>query len=180
MTKPTLRHLTDFRFPSLAALTILILAGCAAKRVETTEMKTAAPPPPPSEVKKEDTLKIASDTKGNEAPVARFDGATIHFEFDQSVLRPDGTEALQKLADLMRANPAMKVHIEGHSDERGTTEYNLALGSKRAAVAKKYLVTLGVDESRISTVSFGEEVPAVQATTEDAHAANRRDVISPR
>lgn len=180
MTTPTLRHLTDLRFGSLAALAILILAGCAAKRAETTEMKAAAPTPPKVEMKKEDTLKIASDNKSNEAPAARFDGATIHFEFDQSALRPEGTEALVKLADLMRANPTMKVHIEGHSDERGTTEYNLALGSKRAAVAKKYLVTLGVDDSRISTVSFGEEAPAVQATTEDAHAANRRDVISPR
>ncbi|MGH7834710.1 MAG: OmpA family protein, partial [Candidatus Binatia bacterium] len=83
----------------------------------------------------------------------------IFFDFDRSDLRADARETLKANADWLKANPAARAEIEGHADERGTSEYNLALGAKRAQSAKDYLVTLGIAATRLSTMSYGEEVP---------------------
>jgi peptidoglycan-associated lipoprotein len=98
----------------------------------------------------------------------------IHFAFDEFSLRPEAKEKLKKIADWMLDNPENQLLIEGHCDERGTSEYNLALGERRANSAKKYLVQLGVSPQRISTISYGEEKPLDPRSTEQAWAKNRR------
>ena len=98
----------------------------------------------------------------------------VYFDFDKYDLRPDVRETLKANADWLRANPAVRVEIEGHCDERGTNEYNLALGAKRAQASKDYLVTLGVSAERLSTISYGEELPVCREHTEDCWQKNRR------
>ena len=104
----------------------------------------------------------------------RFENEMIHFDFDKSNLRPDAQEILQRKADYLQRNPNLKVIVEGHCDERGTTEYNLALGDRRANSAKAFLVNLGVADSRLTTISYGEERPLDPASNEAAWAKNRR------
>jgi len=99
----------------------------------------------------------------------------IHFDFDKYNLRPDAITALNENAKVLMENPTVKMRIEGHCDERGTVEYNLALGEKRAQAAKEYLLKLGVSASRVETISYGKEKPVAFGTNEDAWAKNRRD-----
>ena len=100
---------------------------------------------------------------------------TIYFDFDRSDLRADAREGLQANAGYLKSNSSVQVTIEGNCDERGSNEYNLALGKRRAEAAYKYLVDLGVESSRMTTVSYGEEKPAVEGHNELAWAKNRRD-----
>jgi len=99
----------------------------------------------------------------------------IHFDFDKYDIRPDDELILQEDAALLLKHPAVKIQIEGHCDERGTVEYNLALGERRANNAKKYLVSLGASEDHISTISYGKERPLDPGHNEEAWAKNRRD-----
>jgi peptidoglycan-associated lipoprotein len=98
----------------------------------------------------------------------------IHFDFDKSDIRADARDTLQKNAEWLQKNPDVKIQIEGHCDERGTAEYNLALGDRRAMSTKKYLISLGVSAERIYTISYGEELPIDTGHNEDAWAKNRR------
>jgi peptidoglycan-associated lipoprotein len=99
----------------------------------------------------------------------------IHFDFDKYNIRPGDAEILNKNAALLMKYPKVKIQIEGHCDERGTTEYNLALGERRANNAKKYLISLGIPNDRISTISYGKERPLDPGHNEEAWAKNRRD-----
>lgn len=99
----------------------------------------------------------------------------IHFDFDKYNIRPGDAEILKENAVLLKKYPKVKVQIEGHCDERGTNEYNMALGERRANSAKKYLIKLGVQEDRVPTVSYGEERPLDPGHNEGAWAKNRRD-----
>jgi peptidoglycan-associated lipoprotein len=96
------------------------------------------------------------------------------FNYDESTLSADAQEALTVSAQWLKNNPTYRLTVEGHCDERGTEQYNLALGDRRANVAKDYLVTLGVDASRIQTVSYGEERPFETGSSDSAWAQNRR------
>jgi peptidoglycan-associated lipoprotein len=98
----------------------------------------------------------------------------VYFEFDRYELLETTRSALGELAQALRANPQLGLLLEGHADERGTPEYNLALGERRAQAVKDFLVAAGVDASRISTVSYGEERPLDPAHEEPAWALNRR------
>lgn len=98
----------------------------------------------------------------------------VHFDFDKYALRPEARVILEKNADYLKKNPTARVRIEGHCDERGTVEYNLALGERRAKAAFQYVADLGIAPSRMDTVSFGEEVPLDPAHNEEAWAKNRR------
>lgn len=98
----------------------------------------------------------------------------VHFDYDKSDIRSDDQAILDWKARLLQANPSMTIRISGHADDRGSDEYNLALGNRRAGAAKRYLVNKGIDASRISTDSYGEERPLDTAGTEAAWAANRR------
>ena len=98
----------------------------------------------------------------------------IGFNFDSAALSESARATLKANADWLKANPAARVQIEGHCDERGTAEYNMALGAKRAQSAMDYLVTLGVAANRMSTTSYGEEIPVCKESTEECWSRNRR------
>ncbi len=105
---------------------------------------------------------------------------TIYFDFDKYNLRDDTKSTLDKNAKILMANPKVQIVIEGHCDERGTTEYNLALGEKRATAARDYLIRLGVDASQISIISYGEERPVDPGHDETAWSQNRRGEFVPK
>jgi len=181
----------------IAFSTSCLLGGCAKKEVVMAEEPIApaavtapvAPPPPAPEVPR---VVLPPETKRAEAipppvilppspqpmlpvekaPVVSLE--TIHFDFDKSDLREPDREILVKNADIMMKKLQGNVLIEGHCDERGSDEYNLALGERRALSALKYLVTLGVSANRLSWVSFGEEKPFDPGHDEEAWAKNRR------
>jgi peptidoglycan-associated lipoprotein len=99
----------------------------------------------------------------------------IHFDYDKASIRPDDMAMLDQKVAILQANPDLRIRITGHCDERGSDEYNLALGNRRAQAAKQYLVSHGIDASRIETQSFGEERPLVDGHDETAWSQNRRD-----
>jgi peptidoglycan-associated lipoprotein len=98
----------------------------------------------------------------------------IHFDFDKYDIRPGDAEILKENAALLMKYPKVKIQVEGHCDERGTNEYNLALGERRANSAKRYLISLGISSDRVSTISYGEERPLDPGHNEEAWAKNRR------
>jgi peptidoglycan-associated lipoprotein len=121
------------------------------------------PPPPGSESAAEVTRAVLAEL-----------GNTIHFDYDKAdILDPD-RPLLDRKAEILRANPGLRIRISGHCDERGSDEYNQVLGQRRANAAKSYLVAKGIDGGRIDVVSFGEERPVDRAQSEDAFARNRR------
>ncbi|MGM0429425.1 MAG: peptidoglycan-associated lipoprotein Pal [Pseudomonadota bacterium] len=101
----------------------------------------------------------------------------VYFAFDKSSVQSEYTDLLSAHADYLVKNPSVKVVIEGHADERGTPEYNIALGERRAKAVEDYLHNLGVQDSQTSTVSYGEEKPMVNESNERAYAKNRRAVL---
>jgi peptidoglycan-associated lipoprotein len=103
-----------------------------------------------------------------------FENEDILFEFDSASLSVEAQEILRAKAEWLRENPGARVVIEGHCDERGTNEYNLALGDRRAFSSKSFLVDLGIADSRLTTISYGEEQPIDSRSTEDAWTQNRR------
>jgi peptidoglycan-associated lipoprotein len=129
----------------------------------TARVTVAAPPPPPPPPAAPDLnalfLKEVQDA---------------YFDFNKADIRADAREALGRTANFLRSYPQIKVTIEGHCDERGSTEYNLGLGDRRAAATKQYLVSLGISADRISTVSFGKEKPFCMESNESCWQQNRR------
>jgi peptidoglycan-associated lipoprotein len=101
-------------------------------------------------------------------------GNVIHFDYDQDLIKPEDRPILDRKAEIMKANPGVRVRISGHADSRGSDEYNLVLGNKRAVAARQYLIGRGIDGGRIDVTSFGEERPADPAENEAAWAQNRR------
>jgi len=108
------------------------------------------------------------------AEVEELQPPDIFFDFDKSELDDSSREALNAIAGWLESALDVKLRIEGHADERGSSEYNIALGERRADAAKRYLVTLGIDQVRLSTISYGEEMPVDTGHTEEAWAKNRR------
>jgi peptidoglycan-associated lipoprotein len=98
----------------------------------------------------------------------------VSFDFDSAALSEPARATLRTNADWLKANAGARVQIEGHCDERGTAEYNMALGAKRAQAAMDYLATLGIAATRLSTISYGEEIPMCKEKTEECWARNRR------
>lgn len=117
---------------------------------------------------------LAEDERERKEAEASFENEDIHFQFDRYDLEPRAREILSDKAFFLKKYPAVKVLIEGHCDERGTSEYNLALGERRANSAKQYLIQLGISDRRITTVSYGEERPMDSGHDEEAWAKNRR------
>jgi peptidoglycan-associated lipoprotein len=110
------------------------------------------------------------------AEVRNMLATMVHFDFDKSNIRAgDDQSTLDQKVAILTANPDLRIRISGHCDERGSDEYNLALGNRRATSAKQYLVSHGIDASRIETASFGEERPIAMGHDEDSWAQNRRD-----
>ena len=110
---------------------------------------------------------------GSQQDLAATAGDRVFFAFDSAEISSEGQQILQRQADWLRRYPNVSVTIEGHCDERGTREYNLALGERRATAAKNVLVAAGIPTARVSTISYGKERPIVPGSTEDAYAQNR-------
>lgn len=173
------------KFLLLAAILGLAAFGCAGKK--------AVLPAQPQEMQQPQTTASDESKKAQEkiteqemAKVESKDVASkfeeisgmfkdIYFDYDKYDVREDAKQTLKAVADYLRKNMAQKLLIEGHCDERGTSEYNLGLGDKRAKSAKDFLVSLGVPSSRIDTISYGKEKPACGEHTEDCWAKSRRD-----
>jgi peptidoglycan-associated lipoprotein len=174
---------------------IMMTAGCAKKSVVkeqsvTGEQKAAVAETTKEVAKKESSVKeepAAQEVakveeeaiKEKAAPVDMF--KDINFDYDKFSLRPEAREILKQHADYLAKNKDVNVSIEGHCDERGTSEYNLALGERRATEAMKYLKELGISVKRMKTVSYGKEKPLDPGHNEEAWAKNRRDhfVVTP-
>lgn len=115
-------------------------------------------------------------TPGSQDDLAQNVGDRVFFDLDSSTLDSEAQGTLDRQAQWLKQYPSVNVTVEGHCDERGTREYNLALGERRATAAKKYLVGAGVAANRISTISYGKERPAVVGSDESAWGQNRRSV----
>lgn len=166
----------------------LIVSGCAQKKVVAPEAeqpeamrqgvmeekKIAETTKPAEKIKEEQMAKVESKDIVSKAEEVSGMFQDIHFDFDKYDIREDAKPILKALADYLVKNNNHKVLIEGHCDERGTNEYNLALGDKRARAAKDYLISLGVPSARIDTISYGEEKPLCTEHNEDCWAKNRR------
>lgn len=137
----------------------------------TTESMKPTPPPGDTQTARAAEAAEAGAAVTQEKPSPFQD---IRFDFDKSSIREDAKPILSAVADYMKKNRGARLQIEGHSDERGTSEYNMALGDRRAESTRAYLTSLGVPASALSTVSFGKERPLDQGHNEDAWAKNRR------
>jgi peptidoglycan-associated lipoprotein len=146
-----------------ALAAVSLLAACSSHG--TTESSTAS-------------SGSASTTMGN--PLAGGGGDKIFFDFDQAVIRDDARPTLDSQAEWLNRNKNVNVQIAGDCDERGTEEYNIALGNRRAYAAQSYLAAKGVAQSRISTISFGKDRPIAPGSTEEAWAQNRNAITSVR
>ena len=158
--------------PLLIAASVLALAACGKKAPKEL------PPPPASDTSTQTTTPTPSGpVKGSQEDfVASVSSDRIFFDTDQYDVDAQDQQTLQSQAAWLQQNPNVRVTIEGHADERGTRDYNIALGERRANAAKNYLASLGIDPSRINTVSYGKERPAALGSDESAWSQNRRAV----
>jgi peptidoglycan-associated lipoprotein len=168
-----------FAFLITASFTV----SCGKKAVVKGEgegMTAAVETEKPTEIKEEvvsipeKVTEEAVVAKAEEEAVKEITFENIHFDFDRYFIREDAKPTLENLGAYLIENPGVKVLIEGHCDERGTNEYNFALGERRAEAAKQYLINLAVESSRISTISYGEERPLDPGHTEGSWGQNRR------
>jgi len=158
-------------------LLALMATGCAKKAANQAEEIT--PPQKAAsgtgqESKAAEAAPLGMPGQGAAVSSTGFD-KKVYFDFDKFDLKPEGLETLNELVSLLKSNTGLKVRIEGNCDERGTTEYNLALGERRAKAAFNYIGAQGIDSSRLSTISYGKEKPADPDHNEEAWAKNRRD-----
>ena len=155
-----MKGLKNFGLVMVMALVLGIGAGCTKK---STEVPTGQP--------------VVTDTGASAVDVAAqtITDGVVYFDFDKYDVKPEYREMLRQKAELMRQYPSIRVRIEGNCDARGTQEYNLALGERRARAAYEYLVMLGVNPDQMEMISFGKERPAVEGTGPAVWAKNRRD-----
>jgi peptidoglycan-associated lipoprotein len=160
-------------FMKFAALSAALFVGAC-----TTKEQVAAtpPPPPPPPVAATPVARPPGITPGSLQDFKVNVGDTVHFAYNEYSVQDSDKSTLQKQATWLNRYPAVQISIEGHCDERGTREYNLALGARRANAVKEYLVSLGVNTSRLQTVSYGKERPICTASNDDCWAQNRRGV----
>ena len=181
------RNFSVLPFVFMAAACMFLLCACPSS------------PPPPVPPPDQGQAGIGSDTGGTGSGMAESgleeegirepgafgetisEGRTsgpmlpVYFDFDQFTIREDMKSRMDANAAFLNSNPSVKIEIQGNCDDRGTNEYNIALGEKRAMAAKNYLINMGVDPDRMDVVSFGEERPLDPAQTPEAWAKNRRD-----
>jgi peptidoglycan-associated lipoprotein len=174
-----------FVFIGMSIVFSMMAVGCA-KKVETAKetvsppeerVAPAAPAPPGEEAKKEERpLVKEGEVTPPEAPTPAAPAALVdvYFDFDKYAIRPDAKSILEKDAKWLQANSQAKIQIEGHCDERGTSEYNMVLGERRSRAAKQFLAAMGIDVKRLSTISYGKERPICTEHDEGCYAKNRR------
>lgn len=160
----------------ILALTMLAVAGCA-KNVKPAAAPAASTAPAPVAAPAAATTNTAPQVSPLDDPNSPLAQRVVYFDFDKSDIKPEFLDTLTAHAKYLVANPTQKVRIEGYTDERGTVEYNIALGDRRAQAVRRYLLFQGVTADQISTVSYGESHPADSGHDETAWAKNRRAVI---
>jgi peptidoglycan-associated lipoprotein len=170
---------------SLMLLASAVLAACGggSPPEEPAPEPAPAPAPAPAPVPVDDSAererlekeRLAREAAERARALAAELATMINFEFDRAEIRPADQATLDRKSAVLAANSAVKLRIAGHADDRGSDEYNLALGNRRAAAAKRYLENKGIDASRMEVVSYGEERPLNPGTDESAYAQNRRD-----
>jgi peptidoglycan-associated lipoprotein len=164
----------------ILSLCLLSLVGCsqnAASDAPDMAMEQQAPGTQKFRTSAQSHSSQASSLEAHQEGISgRSSGPLrdVHFDFDRYDLAPDTKEVLKLHATWLRTNPQASIEVEGHGDDRGTNEYNLALGAKRAENVKRYLVDLGIDARRMSTISYGEELPLCKEQNETCWAKNRR------
>jgi peptidoglycan-associated lipoprotein len=181
-----------FRSLGVFALAVVAVSACKSKPAPppapVQPPATVAPPPRVNQdsidraraaAAEAERLRLAAEeARRNAGAIAEMRAAltkTIYFDYDKDEIRADQRAALDAKVPILTGNPGLRIRIAGHTDSRGSDEYNLALGQRRSASAKRYLVSRGIAEGRIDVVSFGEERPAAQGENEDAWGKNRRD-----
>lgn len=172
---PARRALGLFLFVSLALAMAGGTSGCPKKPPKTTPTpeETAATPAPTATTSLDDAMRNGVPTPTDDVTLGCGD-TPVYFELDSSSLTADSTAVVKGVISCLTTNPGWSVSIEGHADERGGTQYNLALGERRARSVGEYLRNAGIDKSRVSSVSFGEEKPANSGHDDAAWAKNRR------
>jgi peptidoglycan-associated lipoprotein len=153
--------------PGLMFVTSCAQPECGPEWVPDVREQPVAPPPvaPPP---------VAPPPEAPPPPAPGFPHENVYFEYDKSTFIPEVREMLTENAEWLKANPDVSVIIEGHCDERGSNEYNIALGDRRAQSVKSFLVDMGIAVERLTPISYGEEKPVDTASTEEAWAKNRR------
>ena len=150
---------------------LAMLAGCPSKPKE----QPAPPPQPTADTSGVDNAGATLDNTESAGPSGELlSKRVIYFDFDKSDIRADSQSVVAAHAAFLAKNPSQKVRLEGHADERGSREYNIGLGERRGQAVRRALLLLGVAELQLSTVSYGEERPAVAGSDEQAYALNRR------
>lgn len=165
----------------------MVVTACAKKAPKTSDVNAApvATPQPATDVNAKARPAVVDPTENDplkDPDLARINEylakqgllGDVFFEYDKADLRDDARARLSSNADWLRSHPEFEVTIEGHCDERGTNEYNLALGARRSGSARDYIVSLGVAATRIRSISYGEERPQCTSSTESCWAMNRR------
>jgi len=158
----------------VALILTFLFVGCSKEEpppptAEAQPRPAAPPPPPPAPA----PTPLPGPSISQQA-FQEFQNQDIYFDFDKYDLRTDARTTLDRKASFLNQNSSIRVQVEGHCDERGTNEYNMALGERRANAAKQYLTTAGISAGRLSTISYGEERPLDPGHTEAAWARNRR------
>ena len=159
------------RILAIVATTFLLAACETASQVSGDSASTSA-----SNTASSSTASSASSSAADKTPAEKLAqvGDTVNFDFDSAELTVSARSTLNRQAAFLSLNPDLMIVIEGHADERGTREYNLALGERRATAVRDYLVAKGINSARVRTVSYGKERPAVAGSDEAAWAKNRR------
>jgi len=159
-------------------LMMFLVAGCATKPKDAAEASGSGTQSSSSSVSDSSEDSAASIEPGSQEDLIVNVGDRVFFGYDSAELDSDAQELLQDQVAWLKQHSSVNVSIEGHCDERGTREYNLALGEKRAQSVKNYLISLGVDSGRVSTISYGKERPAVVGSNDGAWSQNRRSVTT--
>ena len=155
---------------------VALLAGCSSAPDETAATTSAGTAGSSSSTSVSATAMPSADPRSQEWLVVNI-GDRVFFDYDRSDLKSEAQETVEKVAAWLLTYPDVTLAIEGHCDERGTREYNLALGERRANSVRSYLLALGIDANRLTTISYGKERPSVLGSTEVAWAQNRRAVF---
>ncbi|HTO96292.1 MAG TPA: peptidoglycan-associated lipoprotein Pal [Myxococcales bacterium] len=170
----------------LVTLGLASLLACAGNK-PTPDASATQEKPKQEQAQAADTNKMSAADQYHAQGQADLDkaleqlrGVSVFFEFDSATLTKDAQEKLSNVANVLTAHPELKVRIEGNCDERGSEQYNLALGQRRADSAKKYLAGLGVQQGQITAISFGAEKPKAPGHDEEAWRQNRRDDLNAR
>jgi peptidoglycan-associated lipoprotein len=180
------------RLALVLALVVIPVVGCAKRPVPVAAAPAPASPPPGDNGAaaaaalaraRADSIAAADLARRNAEALALRQqtaraqevlGNVVYFEYDSFNINGDSEDQLRTKASILRSNPALQIRIEGHADERGSTEYNIALGQRRAEAVRTFLTGYGITPDRLATLSYGKERPAVDGTTESAYAQNRR------